>query len=199
MLYRLFYKILKKDFNQNFPKSRLKFNLSLSLSPLLHSILGQFKSLTDLTNLPKPTDLIRKLLDFTPVAVGGSYQSLKPNFGKLVGKLLHWNPISTDPIDSTTKRSSFFDIYGIPWSDFAKSSKFWTDLLLPNSIETDHHLSKTWPIQPDSFTDRRQVWKMFTQLGLLGCRLGTNPTQTNPWTPLAITCYVLCLLQLIIE
>ena len=47
----------------------------------------------------------------------------------------------------------------------AKSSEFYPNLLLPHSIETDRRPTRTWPIQPESFTDWWRVWKLHTWFG----------------------------------
>ena len=38
--------------------------------------------------------------------------------------------------------------------------------------------------QPVAFYARQQVWNFSTQFDWVGCKLGTNPTWTDPWTAL---------------
>ena len=48
----------------------------------------------------------------------------------------------------------------------------------------DRYPPETDPTRPEVVDGRRRVVKHFTRFRRVGSGLGTNPTQTNPWTAL---------------
>ena len=63
-----------------------------------------------------------------------------------------------------------------------RSSVF--DLCISIEIKADCHPPEPNPTQLMAFRGRWRVWNFSTRLDRVGCGLGTNPTQTDPWTAL---------------
>ena len=63
-----------------------------------------------------------------------------------------------------------------------RSSVF--DLCISVEIKADCRPPEPDPTRLMAFRGRRRVWNFSTRLDQVGCGLGTNPTQTDPWTAL---------------
>ena len=74
------------------------------------------------------------------------------------------------------------------WTDSAKiQQRFGEDLVVETHSDFDepnHYPSETDSTQPEVVCSWRRFIQPSTQCERVGFRLGTNPTQTNPWTPL---------------
>ena len=65
-----------------------------------------------------------------------------------------------------------------------RSSVF--DLCISVEIKVNRRPPEPDPTRPVAFGGRRRVWNFSTRSDRVGCELGTNPTQTDPWTALIL-------------
>ena len=69
---------------------------------------------------------------------------------------------------------------------FFKNRSLVFDLCILVEIKADRRPPEPNPTRPVALHGRRRVWNFSTRSDRVGCELGTNPTQTDPWTALIL-------------